>query len=215
MTNHSFFISDNVNLTYFKDSIIVRSSIKSGGFSKSFLKCSILLAILLFCVGFFEIYEDIGALLFATFVLFLILFSMKSDLKYLLKFRNLKEELIIDLKTIQYLKNGKPIISGKFDSFFLCFNIENFKSYKPDYDENINKFNPMLFLIGEGKNSYIMQTLNLNECIALLDELEIWYLKNNIIDSLKIYRRSTNEVTLYKNRYWKDQFSKNLFGGIH
>ena len=102
----------------------------------------------------------------------------------------------------------------KFDSCYVAFNVENRKLDRPDYDENKNLFNPTICLLEENDINYIMSVIKMDDATAILDELEKWYLANHVIDNLKIFRKSTNEVTLYKNRYWKDEFSKRLFGGI-
>jgi SepF-like predicted cell division protein (DUF552 family) len=96
----------------------------------------------------------------------------------------------------------------------LSFNIENDKILEIDYDKQRNYFNPMFCILEGEKKHYIMKTLTIEECNNILDIVEEWYEENNVIDCLKIYRKSIKEITLYKDRYWKCKVLTKLCGGI-
>ena len=139
MPNYTYQISENASITHVGDAILIRGHFKHNGLSKSFY------VNLFFFIGAvaFILYYNLfyfPALLFSLFVISLSLFSLKSDLEYLLKYKWLKEELKINKENIEYFRNGKHIMGRKFESCHIAFNIENRKMERPEYDENKMKY---------------------------------------------------------------------------
>jgi hypothetical protein len=207
-------ISENSSITFVNDSTIIISR-----FAQPILKQKFFIG-LVFIVGaiiatfYYKLYEDIFLTLMPIFFLCIGFFNIKTELRYLFKFKWMHEKLIINPSHFIYKVNGKSVLKQEFNSWLLCFNIENNKLVKADYNEVQNIFNPMLCIIKDdySHRHFFMHTIGLNECVLVLDELEKWYIHNNVLNHLKIYRSSIQEITEYQHRYWKSTLMRKTWG---
>ena len=212
MTNYTYQVTDNAAITYSENKVVITTNRMKNVFTSNLCFTIVIVPFVIFSMIYLDwFHTNLLLLLFPIFFICISIYAVKSDIKNLFKYSSASEKLIIDIKgNFQYWR-GQFSFFRNFKQHYLAYNIESFKEVEVEGDENRNIYNPTMCIKSKNETIFIMHYLNEKDSILIFKDLEKWYLKNDLVDNLQLFRKSTNETSLFKNRHSLDEQTGRYF----